>query len=140
MKTTTIGGLTIHRLAPGEDPPSRLSATGAPGRLFVSGGPAPAPDEHYLALVECMGLHDDERTEQVARSADTIVVFGGGELPPWWGGEEPLMAPAAACVAKKERSIGARQAAIEAGVVPADTPLVGVPIPGRTRVGAPQAV
>ncbi len=130
MKTTTIGQLTIHRLEPGEKVPDHLTGK-SPGRLFINGSHT---DEEILATVECTRLHDDERSAGLAAGAHTVVTGPYGVA----AGNTGLMIPAAACVAKKARSIRARQDAIAAGVAAPDTPLVGNPTP--TRVLAPDPV
>ncbi len=130
MKTTTIGRLTIHRMDPGEEMPDHLAGE-SPGRLYMNRVPT---DELILAQIECMKLYDDEEGSEYAAATHTVVVPSGG-CP---GSGNELLLPADACVAKKARSIRARQDAIAAGVASPDTPLVGNPVP--TRVLAPDPV
>jgi hypothetical protein len=124
MKVTEIGHLTIYRPANIEELKTKWSPdTKYPGVIFTS---ADLDDETTLARISCMGLIDDEKSSQAANKAHTIVIVPGS-CP-----AGKFMLPPQACVAKKIRSIRARQAAIASGVADPATPLVGAPVPTRT--------
>lgn len=84
MRTTTIGQLTIHRTESWAEfeagwPPRPKPGGGVtrdqPGVLLSPDGPS---DAELLARVNCMGLIDDERSSELARSAHTVVVLPAG--------------------------------------------------------------
>jgi hypothetical protein len=134
MKTTTIGNLTILRPTEeeyrerGEELRDQCRE-GTDGLLWGLG--PHYSDEEILARVECTKIIDDERSSQVAKETRVVVVHPGNFAPRDRIGN-PLVLPPEACVARRTRSIRARQAAINAGVAPPSTPLVGAPIPVRT--------